>query len=234
MTHEEDTELSDFFKTGVDEQAGRQETKTEERISLWLAGSIILFLVIVFAVAALIVQKVYFQPPVVRTAVERDLIKYKEAVKLNPRDAEAYVGLAGVYLEIEEVDKAIGQLDKAIEIEPRSWNAHFELGMAYISKQEPNIAASHFWQATSIDPNNELAFYQLGKLYQDQKQYGQAVQAFQRTLKINPTPADAHYFLGCCYEKTNKSDLAIKEYREALKYVQSYPEAEKALKRLEQ
>ncbi len=233
MTYEQDTEISDFFKTDVDEQAEQQETKTGERISLWLAGSIILFLIIVFAVAALIVQRVYFQPPVVRTAVERDLIKYKEAVRRNPRDAEAYVGLAGVYLEIEQVDNAIDQLDKAIAIEPRSWNAHFELGMAYAGKQEPNIAASHFWQAAAIDPNNELAFYQLGKLYQGQKQYGQAVQAFQKTLKVNPTLSDAHYFLGCCYEKTNKTDLAAKEYREALKYVQSYPEAEKALRQLE-
>lgn len=233
MTYEEDSEFSDFFTTDADETDSQQEARAEEKISLWLAGSIILFLVIVFAIAALIVQRVYFQPPVVRTAVERDLIKYKDAVKKNPRNAEAYVGLASVYLEIEQADKAIEQLNQAINIEPRSWNAHFELGMAYTSKQEFNIAASHFWQAASIDPNNELAFYQLGKLYQDQKQYVQAIQAFKRTLKVNPMLSDAHYFLGCCYEKTNKTDLAKKEYREALKYVQSYPEAEKALKRLE-
>lgn len=233
MTSEKDKDFEEFFKTDFKESEKPKKSRPEEIISLWLAGSIIFFLALIFVIAALIIHKVYFQPPTIRTAIERDLVKFKTAIKNNPRGAEAYVGLAGIYLELEQPKKAIGELNKAIELEPRSWNANFELGMAYDALDEADEAVSYFWKAAAIDTDNELAFYQIGKLYKKQELYGQAIQAFRRTLKLNPTLSDAHYYLGFCYEKTDKIELARREYREALKYVDKYPEAEKALRRLE-
>lgn len=209
-----------------------QENPLSDEISLWLAGSIILFLILVFFVVGLIVRKVYFQPPVIRTAIERDIFRYRETIKNNPRDSEAHVGLASIYNEIEQPKKAVRELNTALALNPRSWNAHFELGIAYEAMGEPGNATSHFWRAANIDPSNELAFYQLGRLYEKQKDYNRAVQAFKKTLEINPTLADAHYHLGRCYEATNKADLAKQEYREALRYIKGYQEAEEALKRL--
>lgn len=231
MTITKDPENSEFFKDGLDEET-HDEQQPGQKISIWLAGSIIFFLLLVFVISALIVQRVYFQPPVVRTAVERELLKHKTAIKSNPNDAEAYVGLASVYLEIEQPQKAVKELERAIALEPRSWNARFELGMAYESLGKTEEAADQFWKAAAIDPNNEYAFYQLGRLYHAERDYGQAIQAYKKTLKVNSTLADVHYYLGQCYEKTNKRSLAKQEYEEALKYVDSYPEAEKALQRL--
>ncbi|MDP2212191.1 MAG: tetratricopeptide repeat protein [Candidatus Aquicultor sp.] len=232
MTRTKDPENSEFFRDGIDEETDLQK-QPGQKISIWLAGSIIFFLLLVFVISALIVQRVYFQPPVIRTAVERELLKHKTAIKNNPNNAEAYVGLAGVYLEVEQPDKAIKELEKAIRLEPRSWNARFELGMAYEALGKPEEASSQFWKAAAIDPNNEYSFYQLGRLYHKKRDYGQAIQAYKKTLKVNATLADVHYYLGQCYEKTNKKSLAKQEYEEALKYVDSYPEAEKALKLLE-
>jgi len=232
MTSQKDSENAKEAEKDLDTATNSAETRSEE-ISLWLAGTIVFFLILVFVVAGLIVHKVYFQPPVIRTAVERDLVRYQAAIKSNPKDAGAYIGLAGVYLQTEQPEKAIKELNTALEIKPRSWNAHFELGMAYDAIGEKNNAISHFWQAASIDPENELAFYQLGMLYSKQKKYTQAIEAFKTTLRINPTLADAHYFLGRCYEDTGKVDNAKNEYRDALKYVTNYPEAKKALEKLE-
>ncbi|HEY3374162.1 MAG TPA: tetratricopeptide repeat protein [Candidatus Aquicultor sp.] len=232
MTSDKDTDFRDVLTRDFDTET-IDNPQTGEKVSLWLALSIIFLLIVVFGVSALIVQRVYFKPPVIRTAVERDLIRYTDAIKQNPRDAESYVGLAGVYLEIEQPRKAIDALNTAISLKPRSWNAHFEMGMALDANGQTSDAVGHFWQAAAIDPNNELSHYQLGRLYEKQRLYGQAIQAYKDTLRINPTLSDAHYYLGSCYEKTNKRGLAKQEYREALKYVDNYPEAEKALKRLE-
>ncbi|HZD60932.1 MAG TPA: tetratricopeptide repeat protein [Anaerolineae bacterium] len=232
MTIKQDSESSDLLIKGSRNIANPEETPSGEKISIWLAGSILFFLLFMFAVAGLIVHKVYFKPPVVHTAAERDLIKYKAAIKKNPKDAEAHVGLAGIYLEAEQTDKAIEELNTAIKLDPHSWDARFELGMAYEALNKTDEAAHQFWLAASADPNNEYAFYQLGRLYHKQKLYGQAIQAYKKTLKINPTLADIHYYLGQCYEETNKRELAKREYKEALKYGDSSPEAKKALKRL--
>ncbi|MBE0448026.1 MAG: tetratricopeptide repeat protein [Actinobacteria bacterium] len=234
MTIEQDSESSDFFKDDFRNTAGPEATPPGDRISIWLAGSIIIFLLLMFVIAGLIVQRVYYKPPVVRTAIERDLLRYKTTIKNNPKDAEAHVGLASIYLEIGQPDKAVKELNTAIKLEPRSWNARFELGMAYDALNKTDEAARQFWQAIAIDPSNEYAFHQLGRLYHKQKQYDRAIQAYKKTLGINPTLADTHYYLGQCYEKTNKKELAKREYKEALKYVDNkYPEAERALKRLE-
>ncbi|MCL6472681.1 MAG: tetratricopeptide repeat protein [Firmicutes bacterium] len=206
--------------------------KPAEEISLWLVGGVVLFLILMFLITALIVQRVYFQPPVARTAIEKDLLKYKAAIKKNPRNAEAYIGLADVYLEMQDPQSALKNLERAVRLKPNSWNAHFEMGRAYDALGKEGEAIKHFTKAANIDPYNELGFYQLGRVYQNQKNFGRAIEAYKKTLKVNPTLADAHYYLGNCYERTNQIDLAKKEYQEALKYVTDYTEAKKALERL--
>lgn len=232
MTIGRDSESLGFLDEDFDDTRGQGEARSEDKISIWLAGSIIFFLIAVFAISALMVNKIYFQPPKIRTAVEKDLVKYRAAIKDNPNDADAYIGLADVYLSIEQPKNAVKALNKALEIEPRSWNTHFGLGLAYKSMNDVDKATTHFLKAAAIDPNNEFAYYQLGRLYQDEKNYGEAIQAYKKSLKVNSTLSDVHYYLGQCYEETNKIDLAKQEYREALVYVDSYPEAEKALARL--
>ncbi|MDI6717134.1 MAG: tetratricopeptide repeat protein [Actinomycetota bacterium] len=233
MTLDDYSDYTKELKISPSTGAGSGGTRSENGISLWLAGLIVCSLILIFVIAGLIVRTVYFQPPKIRTAVERELYKYRDAINKNPNDSDAYIGLAGVYLEINQPQKAIDMLNKAIKISPNSWSAEFEFGLAYDALGKTDDAISHFWQAANINPGSELAFYQLGKLYMRKKLYGQAIQAFKKTIRINPTLADAHYYLGYCYEKTNKIELAKNEYREALKYITDYPEAKKALKRLE-
>lgn len=233
MTTDNDSDNTEFLGQDLGEATYKEAARPGEEISIWLVGAVVIFLILMFAVTGLIVHRVYFQPQVARTAIERDMLKFKEAIKKNPNDADAYIGLADVYLEMQDPQSAINVLNKAIEIKPKSWSAHFEMGRAYDAQNKTGKAIDQFAQATAIDPYNELAFYQLGRLYQKQKNYGQAIQAYKKTLKINPTLADAHYYMGNCYEKTNKVELAKNEYREALKYITNYTEAKEALKRLE-
>lgn len=232
MTSKKDLDTTELLEHNLSNIANEEVVQPGEQISIWLVGAVTLFLIILFVITGLIVHWVYFQQPTVRTAIERDMLKYREAIKKNPRDADAYIGLADVYLEMQDPQSALNMLNKAIEIQPKSWNAQFEMGRAYEAQGKTNEAINHYAQATAIDPYYELAFYQLGRLYQKQKSYGQAIQAYEKTLKINPTLADAHYYLGNCYEKTNKIELAKSEYRESLKYVTDYAEAKEALKRL--
>ncbi len=233
MTIDKDSDITEPVGQDSGEATHEGVARSAEEISIWLVGMVVLFLILIFVVTGLIVHRVYFQPQVARTAIERDMLKFKEAINKDPNDADAYIGLADVYLEMQDPQSAINMLDKAVKLNPKSWNAHFEMGRAYDAQNKTSKAIDQFTQATMTDPYNELAFYQLGRLYQKQKSYGQAIQAYQRALKINPTLADAHYYLGYCYEKTNEIELAKSEYHETLKYVPDYVDAKEALKRLE-
>jgi tetratricopeptide (TPR) repeat protein len=210
----------------------KQVDRSDTKISIWLAGAIIFFLAVIFIITGYIIREAYYRPPVARTSLERELIKFETMVKTNPEDIDARIGLAGVYLQLNQPEKAVEELNTANGLEPYSWDTLFGLGIAYEAMNNKRLAASYFKKAVDMDPSNELAFYKLGRIYLSQKHYELAIDAYKKTLGINPTLADAHYCLGLCYEKTGKKKLAVNEYKEALRYVDSYPEAAEAIQRL--
>jgi tetratricopeptide (TPR) repeat protein len=206
---------------------------SDGKISARLAGAIILLLVTLFVITGLLIRESYYRPPVARTALERDLIKFQDRVDADPDDIDARIGLAGTFLQLNKPEKAIAELDYANKVCPDSSDVLLGLGMAYEGLNNPKEAILYYRKASRIDMTNELPFYKLGKVYMSQKLYASAIDAFKRTLKINPTLADAHYCLGLCYETTDNTKMAKHEYRQALKYIDNYPEAKKALRRLQ-
>jgi tetratricopeptide (TPR) repeat protein len=209
------------------------EYVSDGKISARLAGAIILLLITLFVITGLLIRESYYRPPVARTALERELIKFQDRVEADPDDIDARIGLAGTYLQLDKPEKAIAELDYANKICPESWDALLGLGMAYEAMNNPKEAISYYKKASRIDTVNELAFYKLGKVYMSQRLYASAIDAFKKTLDINPTLADAHYSLGLCYETTDNAKMAKREYKQALKYIGNYPEAKKALRRLQ-
>ena len=56
---------------------------------------------------------------------------FERALRMSPRAAEAYVGLADVRLRQDQIDNAVALLSKAIEIDPSYRVGHFLLSSAY-------------------------------------------------------------------------------------------------------
>jgi tetratricopeptide (TPR) repeat protein len=206
---------------------------SDGKISARLAGAIILLLITLFVITGLLIRESYYRPPVARTALERDLIKFQDRVEADPDDIDARIGLAGTFLQLDKPEKAIVELDYANKVCPESSDTLLGLGMAYEATNNPKEAITYYKKAARTDATNELPFYKLGKIYMSQKLYANAIDAFKKTLNINPTLADAHYCLGLCYETTDNAKMAKHEYEQALKYVDNYPEAKKALHRLQ-
>ena len=63
--------------------------------------------------------------------VEESLAHYSRAVKLQPNDSDADIGLARALLETNQTEKAGQLLEHAVQIDPTSALAHFRLGTVY-------------------------------------------------------------------------------------------------------
>ena len=57
--------------------------------------------------------------------------EFSRAVKLQPADADAKLGLAKVLIELNQADKALPLLEQAVQEEPTNAIAHYRLGTLY-------------------------------------------------------------------------------------------------------
>jgi Flp pilus assembly protein TadD len=65
---------------------------------------------------------------------------YQEALKLNPKEARAYLGLGRLYAAQNRADDAATAFKKAIEVKPKLAEAYFNLGMIYAATGKKDAA----------------------------------------------------------------------------------------------
>lgn len=204
----------------------------QEKINLSLAVIIILLLVIAFMLGGLLIYRLYFQPPSIRTALERELVNYQTALEKNPADLATRVNLALLYYRSGKEKQAIAELNNALAIDSNYSEAHMQLGLIYLQKQQKNLAVKHLKKAAAVGTKDEVAYYELGKIALKDKHYAEAISYFEQVVKLNPILADAHYLLGLSAEKINNKQTAKLHYQEALKYIPDYQEAKEGLTRV--
>lgn len=72
--------------------------------------------------------------------LKESLSHYSEALRLQPDDVEANLGMAKVLIEMNETEKATVFAEHALQMDPASAEAHFRLSTIY--RQEHRIADS--------------------------------------------------------------------------------------------
>jgi len=175
-------------------------------------------------------------------AAERE---FKEAVRLNPDEPQAYYNLAWAYEVIESYGSAASVYREAVRLRPDDPKAHYKLAMAY---------QGHAFQRGTKDWQK---FIDQRGTKDWQKLIDQAVAEFREAIRLKPHFAEAHLKLGgllarMSYEETGieykgavrgsgagvikeyrykPSEEAEKEYREAVRVAPDYVWAQEALAR---
>lgn len=95
----------------------------------------------------------YFQRNEYDIAIE----KYKQALKINPKDARANYNLGVAYYKkgADFYKDAILSYKKAIEIDPKMTDAYFNLGVVYFSLGDYVKAEENLRKAKEIDPSDK-------------------------------------------------------------------------------
>lgn len=203
-----------------------------QKISLNLAIAVIILLITAFGLGSFYIYRLYFQPPSLGTALERELYSYQTALEKNPADLATRVNLALLYYRIGREKEAIAELQNALDINPKYSEAHIQLALIYLQKKEEKLAVKHLKLAAKAESKDELVYYELGKIALKNEQYQQAINYFEQVVKLNPVLADAHYFLGLTEEKIHNKESAKQHYQEALKYIPDYQKAKEGLARV--
>ncbi|HOC52569.1 MAG TPA: tetratricopeptide repeat protein [Caldisericia bacterium] len=151
--------------------------------------------------------------------------KYKKAIELNPKDAEAHNNLGVLYYNQNKFKEAEYEYKKAIELNPNHAGAHNNLGGLYYTQKKFKEAEYEFKKAIKLDPDFAVAHYNLGALYYTHKKFKEAEYTFKKVIELNPINANAHFALGNLYFNQNKFIEAEYEIKKAIELKHDYAEA---------
>jgi len=115
-----------------------------------------------------------------------------EAIRLNPRDAEAFEKRGSAENIVGEYDLAISDETKAIDLDPRNAAAFADRGVAYQRTYDPVHAKADFDSAIRLDPNLAAAFVARGGLARSAGDFPQAIADFSEAIRVDPGFASAY------------------------------------------
>lgn len=92
----------------------------------------------------------------------RAIADYGQAIRLNPRDAQAYLNRGTAYAGKQDLTRAITDFDQAIRLDPQFAQAYLNRGLAYYAKQDLTRAIADYDRAIRLNPQYARAFYNRG------------------------------------------------------------------------
>lgn len=124
----------------------------------------------------------------------------------NPQDPQAHYGLALLYRQQQNYERAVSEFKRALETDPANPAILTDLGALLFQMQDVQGAMSALGRAVVLRPNWPQTLFYLARIYEEQDAPDRAQELFERVLLQDPQHPDALYHLGLLYGR--KGDLA--------------------------
>jgi tetratricopeptide (TPR) repeat protein len=115
---------------------------------------------------------------------------YTEVLEKNPSIVEALNWRAMAYIDLNELDKALADLNKAIQLSPNYADAYNNRGEVYRLKKMNAQAMADYRRATQINKNFPEAYYNMALILEAQKDYEAAINDYRKFLELQPKAED--------------------------------------------
>jgi tetratricopeptide (TPR) repeat protein len=92
------------------------------------------------------------------------LAEYEEALKLDPRNPDAWFWRGRVFLVQKDLDRALSDFERTLLLKPDHVSAHDNMGWIYTQKGDREKAIHHLTQAIRLKPDNAWAYFNRGRL----------------------------------------------------------------------
>ena len=162
----------------------------------------------------------------------RAITTFQQAVKIDPRFAQAWDRL-GIALHINKQNiEAIRALRQALALDPKLKDSWLYLGIEFSKSEQCEEAIDAFRKALALDPKDANVWGLLGLELDHNKQYSEAIQAFSRSLSFDSKTVTLWNSLGVVFERLGHLRKAHTVYQRAIA-LNPQPEDQQWLKRLE-
>lgn len=146
---------------------------------------------------------------------------YKEVVRLDPRTALWWAGLADLFEETKEYDKAIAAWSKILEFESTNPGARFMRARLYALVGAHDKAMADASELIRQHPNRAAGYTLRAAFYRDKHDYKKTIADGNRALQIEPRNSaacsDAHLVRADAFRYLKRYDQAVADLLEAVK-----------------
>ncbi len=146
-----------------------------------------------------------------------------QAIKINPKYADAYNQRGISWHAKGNFDQAIADYTKVIELDSKFAKAYVNRGNTLMDKGLIDEAIVDFDSALKIDPDESYAYANRCVSWTKKEDFQRAMRDCNRSLEINPRFAEAYVFRGDVSDDTNDFDGAITDYSKAIEISPRYP-----------
>jgi tetratricopeptide (TPR) repeat protein len=151
---------------------------------------------------------------------ERALTRF---VELGQNTAEYHLLMGKAFLNREENDKAVAELQQAAQSDPNLPFVHFNLGLAYLVRLDFAHAKEEFEKDIALEPDVAFNYDRLGLVYVYLQDDAKAEQNFREALRRDSHLASSYFGLARVYQHEKKFDQALVAIDSAQKIDQDNP-----------
>jgi lipoprotein NlpI len=134
---------------------------------------------------------------------DRAIADYSEAVRLDPKFANAYNNRGLAYRAKGDNDRAIADFNEAITVDPKLASAYNNRGNAYRAKGDNDRAIADYDEAIRGDPKFANAYINRGLTFLYGGSLAKAQADFKQTNDLNPKYAYAALWLDLAERRNN-------------------------------
>lgn len=138
--------------------------------------------------------------------------EFKAALRLDPRDAAAFDGLARVWRDWGFPHRGLSDAYHALFYAPQSAAAHNTLGTLLLDMGQPAAARTEFERALALEPNAAFALNNLCYAMLLEGKRTPAIDACRAALRADPALTAAHNNLALAYAAAGNLPAAAHEF----------------------
>ena len=154
---------------------------------------------------------------------ERALRDYEQAIRLDPRNAGAYVNRGSILAERGDHDSAILDYNEAIRFDPRIAEAFYNRGVSLAVGERWEAALRDFNEAIRLNPESAGTRAARGELFMMQGKTKQARPDFEAARRIDPKTPSAWVGLARIDQLAGKFTSAAANLDKAITHAPNIP-----------
>ncbi|MCY3868328.1 MAG: tetratricopeptide repeat protein [Gemmatimonadetes bacterium] len=170
---------------------------------------------------------------------QKALEAFEEAVKLDPKNAQAYRAMGKTYQKLRNYKKAIEAYQMATSIKTDYAAAYFEMGELQLqATQDYTGAQASMRKVLSIDPNFadgkardrlKVAYLKEGTTLFRRRNYKAAAAQYESATQVDPSDATVFYNLGLAHRSARSVNAAREALETAIELNPNYGKAHRGL-----
>ncbi len=148
----------------------------------------------------------------------------RQAIRLDPEMGEAYLELATLQIQHNQLEDAFTNLSTAGQLLPNSSLVHYQLAVAHQVQGDLDQALAEIQIAKDLDITHLPTYRLMGELLQADGQIAESLEPLQTYIQYVRDDASAYILVGEAYAANGENDAALDAFNTALQLAPDDPD----------